>query len=122
MKRKYPISNPRYQNGELGKPDRSRSDRYQRFKKTEELLKEAISLIEREIITIDDYDPNLYLSKPQSSFKTLREQWLPAYLKRQLNSEKITRIQYDTLLSQLASPDHEAWYLAFVMIKTIMKL
>ena len=122
MKRKYPISNPRYQNGELEKPDRSRSDRYQRFKKTEELLKEAISLIEREIITIDDYDPNLYLSKPQSSFKTLREQWLPAYLKRQLNSEKITRIQYDTLLSQLASPDHEAWYLAFVMIKTIMKL
>lgn len=123
MKRKYPISNPRYQNGELEKPDRSRSDRYQRFKKTEELLKEAISLIEGGIILIDDgYDPNIYLSIPKSSFKTLREQWLPAYLKRQLNSEKITRTQYDTLLSQLSSPDHEAWYLAFVMIKTIMKL
>ena len=123
MKRKYPISNPRYQNGELEKPDRSRGNRYQRFKKTEELLKEAISLIEGGIILIDDgYDPNIYLSIPQSSFKPLREQWLPAYLKRQLNSEKITRTQYDTLLSQLASPDHEAWYLAFLMIKTIMKL
>ena len=122
MKRKYPISNPRYQNGELEKPDRSRSDRYQRFKKTEELLKEAISLIERGIIIIDDDEPNSYLSKPFSSFKNLREQWLPDYLKRQLNSEKITRVQYNTLLSQLTSPDHEAWYLAFVMIKTIMKL
>ena len=122
MKRKYPISNPRYQNGELEKPDRSRGNRYQRFKKTEELLKEAISLIERGIIIIDDDEPNRYLSKPFSSFKSLREQWLPAYLRRQLNSEKITRTQYDTLLSQLSSPDHEAWYLAFVMIKTIMKL
>ena len=122
MKRKYPISNPRYQNGELEKPDRSRGNRYQRFKKTEELLKEAISLIERGILIIDDDELNVYSSKPRSSFTTLRGVWLPAYLRRQLNSEKITRIQYDTLLSQLSSPDHEAWYLAFVMIKTIMKL
>jgi len=122
MKRKYPISNPRYQNGELGKPDRSRSDRYSKHKLTEKTLLEAISLIERGILIIDDDELNVYSSKPQSSFTTLRGVWLPAYLRRQLNSEKITRIQYDTLLSQLASPDHEAWYLAFVMIKTIMKL
>lgn len=121
MKRKYPISNPRYQNGELEKPDRSRSDRYSKYIRTEKSLLEAISLMEKGIVLADE-ELNVYSSAPTFTFKILRTDWLPAYLKRQLNSEKITRVQYDTLLSQLSSPDHEVWYLAFVMIKTIMKL
>lgn len=121
MKRKYPISNPRYQNGELEKPDRSRSDRYLKYIRTEKSLLEAISLMEKGIVLADE-EWNVYSSAPSFTFKILRTDRLPAYLKCQLNSEKITRTQYDTLLSQLSSPDQEAWYLAFVMIKTIMKL
>lgn len=121
MKRKYPISNPRYQNAELGKVERNRSGRYQDFIKTEELLLEAISLVERGILIID-LDQSAFSAAPHHAFTHLREYRLPIYLKRQLNSEKITRVQYDTLLSQLASNDPEAWYLAFMMIKTIMKL
>lgn len=120
MKRKYPISNPRYQNGELGKIERNRGSRHQEYSLTERRLLETIEHIDLE--GLPSIESSNYASYPYFTFTNLREGRLPIYLRRQLNSEKITRVQYDTLISQLTSKDPEAWYLAFVMIKTIMKL
>ena len=120
MKRKYPISNPRYQNAELEKPEKTRAGRHQEYLLTERRLLETIEYIDQE--GLPSIENSNYASYPYFTYHNLREERLPTYLRRQLNSEKITRAQYDTLISQLSSRDPEAWYLAFVMIKTIMKL
>ncbi len=52
-------------------------------------------------------------------FTRLRIQLLPGLLKKYLHKEFITSDQYESLISQLNSPDREAWYLAFILIKRL---
>lgn len=112
MKRKYFISNPRYQNLEQDKLNRHRINRHAIIKETEKELPAIISWIDAD---------GAYIDCP-FSIRQLRIILLPKYLHYQLNHEKITHVQYHTLLSQLYSDDFEAWYLAFNMIKIIMNL
>jgi hypothetical protein len=59
------------------------------------------------------------VSEELREYKALRDDFLPWLLTTYVNSGRITVEQEESLLTQLQSPDREAWYMAFCIIDNL---
>lgn len=83
--------------------------------KSYKIAKGPVQSLNYAIRVFDKLEPDGSLK----TFDTIRKIKIPYLLGKYLKMGRITEDIHNSLLVQLNSPDREAWYLAFILIKQL---